>query len=84
MKTEKLPPLKSLPHNADVLKIYISVENTVRKGQISCDKQFFIFSQCFLPYMALIFHFKSTLKCRLQLCFNLDQSRILSSGNGLK
>ena len=31
-----------------------------------CYKQFLLFSQCFLPYMALIFHFKCTLKCRLQ------------------
>ena len=31
-----------------------------------CNKQFHLFSQCFLPYMALIFHFKCTLKCHLQ------------------
>ena len=29
----------------------------VRKGEIACNKQFLPFSQCFLPYMALIFHF---------------------------
>ena len=38
----------------------------LRKGEIACNKQFLLFSQCFLPYMALIFHFKCTLKCRLQ------------------
>ena len=38
----------------------------VRKGEIACNKQLLLFSQCFLPYMALIFHFKCTLKCRLQ------------------
>ena len=42
------------------------MENIVRKGEIACNKQFLLFSQCFLPYMALIFHFKYTLKCRLQ------------------
>ena len=38
----------------------------VRKGEIACNKQFLLFTQCFPPYMALIFHFKCTLKCRLQ------------------
>ena len=46
---------------------YIAVENSVRKGEIACYKQFILFLQCFLPYMALIFHFKCTLKCRLSL-----------------
>ena len=55
------------------------MENIVRKGEIACNK---LFSQCFLPYMTLIFHFKCTLKCR-QFCFNLDQSKILLSGNRL-
>ena len=44
-----------------------SVENTVRKGEIACNKQFLLFSQCFLPNMALAFHFQSTLKCRCNL-----------------
>ena len=57
----------SIPH-FDALKIYrnIAVENIVRKGKIACNKQFLLFSQYFLPYMVLIFHFKCTLKCRLQ------------------
>ena len=38
----------------------------VRKGEIACNKHFLLFSQCFLPYMAFIFHFKCTLKCCLQ------------------
>ena len=49
----------------DTLKIY-NCGNIVRKGEIACNKQFLFFSQCFLPYMALTFHFKCTLKCRLQ------------------
>ena len=54
-----------LPHNATP-KNYIAVENIVRKGEIACNKQFLLFSQCFPPYMALVFHFKCTFKCRLQ------------------
>ena len=46
----------------DAVSTY-SFENIVRKGEIACNKQFLLFSQCFLPYMALIFHFKCTLKC---------------------
>ena len=42
------------------------MENIVRKGEIACNKQFVLFLQCLLPYMALIFHFECTLKCRLQ------------------
>ena len=42
------------------------MENIVRKAEIACNKQFLLFSQCFLPYIPLIFHFKCTLKCRLQ------------------
>ena len=45
---------------------YTAVENTVRKGEIACNKQFLLFSRCFLPNTVLIFHFKCTLKCRLQ------------------
>ena len=41
---------------------YIAVENIVRIGEIACNKQFLLLSQCFLPYMALIFQFKCTLK----------------------
>ena len=59
------------------------MENIMRKGEIACNKQFLLFSQCFLPYIALIFHFKYTLKCRLQFVSNFDQSKILSSVNGL-
>ena len=33
---------------------YIAVENTVRKGEIAYNKQFLLFSQCFLPYMVLL------------------------------
>ena len=45
---------------------YIAVENIVTKGEIASNKQFLLFSQCFLPYMVLIFHSNCTTKCRLQ------------------
>ena len=45
---------------------YIVVENIVRKGEIVCNKQLLLFSQCFLPYMILTFHFRCTLKYCLQ------------------
>ena len=62
----------------------IAVENIVRKGEIACDKQFLLFSQCFLCYMVLIFHFKCTLKCRLQFVSIWTSLKILLSGNGLR
>ena len=51
------------------------MENLVRKVEIACNKQFLLFSQCFLPNMVLIFHFKCTLNWRLQT---------VSMWNGLK
>ena len=59
------------------------MENTVRKGEIACNKQFLLVS-VFLPYMTLTLNFKCILKMLSAICFNLDQSKILSSGNGLK
>ena len=38
----------TIPH-IDALKIY-SCGNIVRKGETACNKQFHLFSQCFLPY----------------------------------
>ena len=45
---------------------HITVENIVKKEEITCNKQFLLFSKCFLPYIARILYFKRTLKCRLQ------------------
>ena len=42
------------------------MENIVRKGEITFNKQFLLFSPCFLTYIAFIFHFKCTIKCRLK------------------
>ena len=46
----------------DTPKIY-SCGKHCEKRRNACNKQFLLFSQCFLPYMVLIFHFKCTLKC---------------------
>ena len=46
----------------------------MRKGEIACNKRFLLFSQCFLPYMALTFHFKFEMSSTI--CFSLDQSKI--------
>ena len=54
------------------------------KGEIACNKQFLFFSQHFLLYVALIFHFKMHFKMLSAICFNLDQFKISSTGKGLK
>ena len=61
----KSKPITTQCHTLALLR-YIAVENIVRKGEIACNKQLLLFSQCFLSNMALIFHCKCTLKCCLQ------------------
>ena len=56
----------------------------MRKGEIACNKQFFLFSQCFPPYLALISHFKCTLKYRLKFVSIWTSLKILLSGIGLR
>ena len=55
---------------------YIAVENIVRKGEIACNKQFFVFSQCFLPYIALTFLFQMHFQMSSAICFNLEESKV--------
>ena len=55
----------------------------MRKGELACNKQFLLFSQCFLPDRTHTFHFKRTLKCRLQFVSIWTSLKILLSGNGL-
>ena len=50
----------TMPH-FDTLEIY-----SFRKHYETMRNCFLLFSQCFLPNMTLISHFKCTLKCRLQ------------------
>ena len=74
-------------------------ENTMGKGEIVHNKQFLLFLQCFLSFWRAFCHFHQTWNCRLQALwvwnclnfvvwervkmFQLDQSKILLSGNGL-
>ena len=55
----------------------------MRKGEIACNKQFLLFSQCFLPVYGTYFLFYMHFKMSSAICFNLDQSKMSSSGNGL-
>ena len=43
-----------------------SFENTVGKGEISRNKQFLLFPQCFLPIWRTVCHFHQIQNCRLQ------------------
>ena len=45
---------------------YKSFENTVGKGEIACNEQFLLFSQCFLPMWRTFRHFHQIWICRLQ------------------
>ena len=72
----------SLQHNLqfDTLKIY-SCRKRCEKSR-NCNNQFLLFSQCFLPYMVLIFKFKCTLKCRLQFVSILTNIKFCCLGKG--
>ena len=61
----------------------MAVENVVRKGEFACNKQFLLFSQFFLPNIALHSHFKCTLKCRLQFVSIWINLKNLSSAKEL-
>ena len=51
------------------------MENNVRKGEIACNMQFLtVFSTLYDTYFSFQMHFKMS-----AICFNLDQSKILSS-----
>ena len=64
--SDKLTHYHTMPH-FDALQIYSCGKHCdMEKEKIACDKQVLPFSQCFLPYMALSFHFKCPLKFRLQ------------------
>ena len=45
---------------------YRSFENTVRKGEIARNEQFFLFPQCFLPIWRTFCQFHLIWNCRLQ------------------
>ena len=73
-------PDETLTKSQNYLTCYHIILHFDALNIYSCNKQFLLFSQCLRPFMApLIFHFKCTL-----ICFHLDQSKILLSGNGIK
>ena len=61
-----------------------SFENTVGKGEIARNDQFLLFPQCFLPVLKNFQLFSSNLRLSSANSFSLEESKILSSGNGLK
>ena len=66
----------------DTLKIY-SCRNIVRKGEIACNKQFLLLLTIFSTLYGTYFSFQMHFKVSSAICFNLDQSKILLSCNGL-
>ena len=77
--------INPLPHNTAFwrTKDRIAVEKIVRKGEIACYKQLLIFLRMFSTLYGTYFSFQMHFKMSSAICFNLDQSKILSSGNGL-
>ena len=69
-----------LPHNTLFrhTKDIIVGENIVRKGETACNKPFL--TMCSTLY-GTYFSFQMDFKMSSAICFNLDQSKILSSGN---
>ena len=69
-------------------KLSNCVENTVGKGEIACYDHFLLFPQHFqkacFPGASKGFIVWEWAKILSAICFNLDQSKILSCGNGLK
>ena len=63
------------------------MENIVRKGEIACNKQSLLFSLfstiLFSTLYGTYFPFQIHFEMSSAICFNLDQSKILLSGNGL-
>ena len=60
------PENTTMPHFV-ALKIYSCGKHCEKRRNCLLEAIFPFLTQCFLPYMALIFHFKCTLKCGLQM-----------------
>ena len=61
---------------------YTSFKNTVRKGEIACYKQFLVFPQCFLLFLANFLSFSSNLEFLSAKSFSLEKSKICNLGKG--
>ena len=77
--------VNQLPHNAAFWRTKdMKLWKTLwEKEKLLVTSNFSFSHHVFLHYMTLIFHFKCTLKISLVICFNLDQSKILSPHKGL-
>ena len=60
------------------------LENIVGKGENAGNQHFLLFLQCFRSCVRPIGCFEQHLIFRLQNAFNLEKSKILSSGNALR
>ena len=59
-----------------------SVENTVGKGEIACNKQFLLLHQFSLPVWTTFCHFHQNLKLPFANSFSLEESKIFCLGKG--
>ena len=48
----------------------------MRKGEIACNEQFFLFSQCFIPFWRIFCHFHQKLELWSANSFSLEESKI--------
>ena len=62
--------------------LYKSFENTVGKGEIAHNEQFFLFPQCFLPICRTFPAFSSRLKLSSAISFSLKVSKVCCLGKG--
>ena len=58
------------------VQLYKSFENTVGKGEIARNKQFLLFSRCFLSVLRTFFPFSSSSKLLSANSFSLEESKI--------
>ena len=76
---------KPSPKQALVLTClqYKSFENTVGKGEFAHNKQFLLFSQCFLPTLITFCHVRQISNLKLSAtAFSLEVTKIFHLGKG--
>ena len=74
-----LPSFNNFPKQDLIFKclIFKSFENTMEKGEIACNEQLVLFSQCFLPFW-ITFCYSNQIKncCQQTPSASLEESRI--------
>ena len=62
-----LASLKPFPNSRGfyVSAVSMSLEDTLGKGEIACEKQFLLSPQCFLPFWRTVCHFIKIVVCKL-------------------